>query len=108
MAMTAMVAIELACIPGKDSTHDRRQGGRPGSQQEMNMVGHQGPCEAGRMAVCKNLSKAIEEGITISVGPENVPSLDPTNHDVVESTWGVYSSFSRHAKALKASAHACH
>jgi hypothetical protein len=54
------------------------------------------------MAVCENLSKAINEGITVKVCPEYLASLDSTNHDVVKSTWGIYSGFSRHAQEHRA------
>ena len=82
-----------------DATPPREvgNGNKPGAQQKMKMIGHQGPRKTARLTIAQNTPQLLQKIIAIDVLPENLPALDPTNDNVMQRSMPIYSSFAWHA-----------
>lgn len=60
------------------------------------MIREEGPGVAGRLRLRKKRGKATDEIIAIPVVPEDIPALDPPDHDVVERTGDIEAGLSWH------------
>jgi hypothetical protein len=59
---------------------------KPGAEQKMKMIGHQGPRRTAGLAIPQNTAKPLQKIIAIGVVPENIPALDPANDNVMQSS----------------------
>jgi hypothetical protein len=96
MAMTPMAAIELDGMPRQKPSHDRADRRKARTQQEVNMVGDQGPCKTIGTRLSQHLPQSLYKGITIYIVPKDFPAFDSAHYDMVQRTCSIYSVFSWH------------
>ena len=96
MAGSAVPAVEKDRISGQQPPHyggDRRQ---TGLQQEVNMVGDQGPGVARCFRFRQDAGQPLEEVITIAVVAKYRASFDSPDDNVVQCTGGIYARLAWH------------
>ena len=81
-----MPSIEAARVATKQSAHDGGDGGVAGAQQQMKMIGDQGPGITGGLGFNQNRSQPFDEIIAVGIGPKYFPTLDSTAYDVMQGT----------------------
>ena len=60
------------------------------------MIGHKSPRIAGRFRFWEQISKPIDEVVSVGVILENRLALDSTNDNVLQCSVGIYSGLARH------------
>jgi hypothetical protein len=60
------------------------------------MIGHKSPHIASRFRLWEQISKPIDEVVSVGVIFENRPELDSTNDNVLQCSGGTYSGLARH------------
>ncbi len=95
-----MTAVEAYGITGEQSPHGRGNGCLTGAQQQMDMIGHQGPRIADGFGVGEQFAEPIEEILPVGVILENRLPFDPTDDDMLQRTWCIYSGLAGHAEKL--------
>ena len=98
--VTPMAAIEVYGITGEQPTHYSGNGCRSGPQQEVDVIFHNSPCIASRFRLFEQISKPIDEVVSVGVSLENRPPLDSTDDDVLQCSGGIYSGLARHDEEI--------
>jgi hypothetical protein len=81
--------VETDGIARQKPPHDIGNGNKPGAQQNMKVIGHQGPCKTAGLTVAQNTAKPIQKIIAVAVVPENLPALDSSDNDMVQCSRGI-------------------
>jgi len=100
VAVSTVGAVKPEGIAGEQAPHDGGDGDCTASEQQVEVVGDQGPRIAGGLGLPEDLTQALKEVLPVGIGFEYLPPFDAPAHDVVEQTWGVYSGFARHERAI--------
>jgi hypothetical protein len=95
-AVPTMAAVVGNSISGEKPGHDGSQGDSACLQEEVNMVGQQGPGITGRRGFGQEASQAIQEIPLVLIVLEDALSLDPTQNEVVEGTGIIEAGLSGH------------
>jgi hypothetical protein len=81
--------VEADGIARQKPPHDIGNGNKPGAEQKMKVIGHQGPCKTAGLTVAQNTAKPIQKIIAVAVVPENFPALDSSDDDMMQRPWGI-------------------
>jgi hypothetical protein len=81
--------VEADNIARQKPLHDIGNGNKPGAEQKMKVIGHQGPCKTAGLTVAQNTAKPIQKIIAVAVVAENLPPIDPSNDDVMQRSSGI-------------------
>ena len=73
----------MACQKPPHNTGDRD---KLGAEQQMKMIGHQGPCKTAGLAVPQDTAQPLQKVVAIPVVPENLPPLDASRDDMVQGS----------------------
>ena len=92
--------IELDGISGEQSSHDMRQRCGTTAKQQVGVVGYEGPGIAGGRGFREDLSETHKEIITVLIIPENLFTLNPPDHDMMEGSGRIDSGLSGHEGSL--------
>jgi hypothetical protein len=101
LSMPPVSMIEPDRITGEKSSHDMGEGRGTGTEQQVCMVGDQGPGIAGGWGFAKNFPETRNKIIPVQVVPENDLTLDPPDDDVMEGSGRINSGLSWHKKTIK-------
>jgi len=71
-----------------------------GAQQQVKMIGHQGPGKAESLAFTKNAPKPVKKIIAVGVVPKNRTPLDSSNHSMLRGIRHIQAGFAEHEKNL--------
>jgi hypothetical protein len=93
---TMMPTVKGHNVAGEELTHNGGDAGRPTAKEEMGVIGKKGPGIAGGLCFRKQRGQASDELISIPVIPEDIPSLDPPDHDMVECTGNIEAGLTGH------------
>ncbi len=58
----------------------------------MRVVGQERPAVAGRRCLLEHSAESLQERVPVATVPEDLPALDPPEHDVLEGPRGVNAS----------------
>jgi hypothetical protein len=97
MPRPPMQAVEPAGVPAQKLSHDLRDGGVSGSQQQVEVVGHQSPCVTGGLGCAQDRLQPREEVVAVGVLPKDLTALDTTANDMVQGTRGIDTGSARHS-----------
>ena len=81
--------VEADRVARQKPPHDIGNGNRPGAEQKMKVIGHQGPCKTAGLTVAQNTANPIQKIIAVAVVPENLPALDSSDDDVMQHSRGI-------------------
>jgi len=87
-------------IARQQAPHHRGYRRGAGSEKEVKMVRQKCPCIAYRLRLLKYLSQPPDEVIPVRIAFENLDSLNPPCHDMVQGTGCIYPRFPWHAKLI--------
>jgi hypothetical protein len=62
----------------------------------MHVIGHERPGVAGRGGLLEDPPEPLPERVPVLIVPEELPALDPPDHDVLEGARGVNASLTGH------------
>jgi len=96
MSRPTMQAIEPSGVAAQKLSHDPCDGGVSGSQQQVEVVGHQSPCVAGGLGFTQDRLQPLEKVVAVGVLPKDLAALDTTANDMVQSTRGIDAGSARH------------
>jgi hypothetical protein len=91
-----MQAVESSRVAAQKLSHYPCDGDVSGSQQQVDVVGHQRPCVAGGLGLIQDRLQPLEKIVAVGVLPKNPTALDATAHDMVQDTRGVDAGSKRH------------
>jgi hypothetical protein len=96
VAAATVSTIENGAVGAQPRLDESRKRKLPGAQQEVRVVGHQGPRVKGGTRLENELGEAIEEQMSVGIGSENLPALDPTDDHVMQRTGKIEPGATRH------------
>jgi len=70
-------------VPHENSSHDTGNRRVPRPEQQVKMVGHQGPGKAGRRCLHKNPVESFDKIPAVLIIAEDISTLDTTTYDMV-------------------------
>ena len=94
--VTVVTTVEKNGIAGQQPSHDRRERGGAGLQQEVEMVGNQRPGKAASGGVDQDGVEARDEFIPIRIVGKYLPTFDSAADDVVQGAGSVYAGLAGH------------
>ena len=94
--MSPMTAIELYGISRQKPSHDPADRRKARTQQEVNVIGDQGPCKTIGMRLNQHLAKTVYKRLTVRIVSKDFAALDSAYDDVVKRTRNINSGFSCH------------
>jgi hypothetical protein len=98
--MTSVTSVESPRVTGEESAHHRRQGDRPGAEQEMESIVEHGPRVTRRSGSDQYPPQALKETRTVDVIPYDRTSLDPSADYMVENSGCVEARVAWHEDNL--------
>ena len=98
MAMVA--SVERPRVSGEEAAHDRRQGDGPGAEQEVEVVGEQGPCVARRPGGGQHPTQPLDEGGSVGVIPDDRSPLDSPADNMVQDPGCIQTYEARHGRSI--------
>ena len=96
VAHPLVAAIEGPGVPREQGPHAAREGPLPGPDQEVRMIGQEGPGINRPGAVLHQGGQARREVGPVPVVAEERSPLNPAHHDVVEGPGGIEAWLARH------------
>ncbi|MFO8165984.1 MAG: hypothetical protein R6T98_15805 [Desulfatiglandales bacterium] len=84
-----MAFIEGDCIASHEAAHDLAEWNCSSAQEEVKVIGHQGPCVALGLGFFQDDGKPTEERFAVFVVPEDFATFNSSGHDVLEKAGGV-------------------
>ena len=96
VAHPLMAAIERPGVSGEEGAHAARERPTPRPDQEMGVVGQEGPGGDGERSGVNQRGDPGHERVAIDVIPENGCPLDPPHHDMVQGVRGVQTGLAWH------------
>jgi len=96
VAHALMAAIERPGVPGEEGAHTARERPTPRPDQEMGVVGQEGPGGDGERSGVRQRGDPSHEFISIDVIPEKGCPLDPPHRDMVQGVRGVQAGLAWH------------
>jgi len=96
MPVASVAAVETAGVTRQQSAHDTGDRDTPGAEQQVKVVGHQGPRIAGRLGFRQDRAQALYKVLPIEIFAKNQSSLDSAADDVVKCSWSIDAGFSWH------------
>ncbi len=100
MAISFVAAVEGYGITRHETSHDTTQMNVSAPEQEMEMVGKQGPCITTDLSDPQNRLEAGQEVLVILVVPEDPAPLNSPGYDVLKEARGIESWLARHGSDL--------
>jgi hypothetical protein len=91
-----MKAIEPSGVAAQKLSHHPCDGGVSGSQQKVEVVGHQSPCVTGGLGCSQDRLQPHEKVVAVKVLPKDLAALDPTANDMVQGTRCIDAGSARH------------
>jgi hypothetical protein len=85
-------------ITGEQAPHYGGNRFAAGFQQQVEMIGQQGPGQAERLGRDENLTQALDKIVPIMVIRKYNLAMDAAANDVMHGTGGVYARFSGHVQ----------
>jgi hypothetical protein len=79
-------AIELSGVAAQKLPHPPCDGAVSGSQQQVEVVGQQGPCVTGSLGFTQDPLQPFAEIIAAGIPLKNLAALDPSVNDMVQGT----------------------
>ena len=89
MPVAAMAAVVSCGMSGQQTPHHGGYWNAASAQQEMEMVGNQGPGVTAGIGLFNNSAQTVEEVASITIVGKNSALLDTANDDVVQGAGGV-------------------
>jgi hypothetical protein len=86
VAAAPVPEIESDRVACEKTSHDVRNGSKPGAQQKMKVIGYQGPCKTAGLAGRHDTAQSLQKILAVGVVPENLPPLDASYDDVMQGT----------------------
>ena len=105
--MTPVTPIELNSISRQKPSHDPADRRKTRTQQEVGVIGDQGPCKTIGLRLSQHLPQSLYKGITICIVPKDFPAFDSANYDMVQRTRSINSGFSWHVCSNSRKIHSC-
>jgi hypothetical protein len=89
VAKPVVAPVEDTGIPCEKGPHDAGQGAGSGPNQEMGVVGQEGPGIDGQARSRGKGRKTLNEVIPVTVISKDGPAFDAPHHDMVQDTRGI-------------------
>ena len=83
-------------VARQQSLHKGSQRDTPRPDEEMDMIRHQNPREAGRLSLQKKGTQAIKEGLAVRIVLEDSFPFNPPGHQMVKAPGKVYPCLPGH------------
>jgi hypothetical protein len=64
------------------------------------VICHKRPRKTPGFTVGQDTAKPIQKIITVGIIEKNLSSINPPHNDMLQRSWGVYTSFSRHGNQV--------
>jgi len=91
MSMPMIPTVKGDSIPGQKPSHNSGNRYFSCSQEKMHVIAQQGPCVARSGTSEQQVAKAIKKSVPITVASKDYPPFDPSNDNVMQRRWCVYS-----------------
>jgi len=95
-----VAAVEADGVSRKQPSHERGKGDKPGSKEEMGVIGKEHPCVTGGLGLGQKFRRTRQEILPIPVVYEDLSTLNTPDHDVVQDTGRVQAGLSRRCSRL--------
>lgn len=92
MTDAVMPKVETDGVTGKKAAHEEGELVLFRTQQQVKMIGHQTPREAGGLRLEKEFGEMLEEASTVLVIEEDIALLDSPHHNVLQKANEIKSS----------------
>ena len=96
LPVSMMTVILSYCVSGKKPPHDRGNRNKPCSKQNVCMIWKKCPRVASGLRFRQYIAHSAQEIIPVQIILKDPFSLNPSDNDVVESTWRIDSGLSGH------------
>jgi len=96
MAPSLVAQVEVDRVAGHQAPHAFGKGLFSGPDQQVKMVGYQGPGVYGPSARTAQFRQPGDEVLPVSPGSEYLAGLDPPGHDVMQGPGGIQPRLSGH------------
>jgi hypothetical protein len=98
MPVAPVAAIVGDGVPGQQPSHDGGDRNFARAQQQMEMIGDQGPGIAGGACLGQHQTKAADEGMAILIITEDLSALYAAGDQMMQGTRGIYTGFAGHGE----------
>ena len=96
MTASTVTVVEIHRVAGQQAEHESGEFNLAAPQQEVEMVGEQGPGETFHAGFDKQRRKSINKQAAVAVGKENIPTLYSPHDHMLEQAGHVNSGASWH------------
>ena len=96
----SMVAVIGQGIAGEEPPHEPGESLGAASEQQMGMVGEEGPCVDRGLCGDGDLTQALEESLAVLSIRHDLSAGDSAEHDVVQGARGVEPGLARHRRSF--------
>ena len=100
MSCPTMPMIEIDGIAGQQTTHKLLQFDATGTEQEVKMVGNEGPGETVGIRFGEQAGKTPHKGFAVGVIAEDIPPFNAPDNDMLQKAGDVESSLAWHDKKV--------
>jgi len=97
MPATPVQTIEPAGVAAQKLSHHPGNRAVAGSQQQVKVVGQQGPGVTSGLSCTQDRLQPLDEILPVGILSENLAALDPSANDMVQGTRGINASSAWHA-----------
>lgn len=91
-----MSQVKVNGITGEQFAHEGRKQDPSRSQQEMNVIGHEGPGEAIGIGLDKKFRKALQKALSVAVIAKNIAPINATDDNVLQKVRNIKAGGSWH------------
>ena len=100
MAGAAVATIKIQGVPGEEFSHDRGDARLAALEKDVNMIVHKDPGIDCALPLRDGPAESFEEPGFVLIVSKDVRLVDPSYHDVVQSTWNIQSCLAWHGAIL--------
>ena len=98
--MTIVTAVEADGVPGQEPPHHCGDGDDTGPQQQMKMVGNQGPRVTDGFGTFNGGTQPFEKRIAVLIIKKNLPAFDTAHDNMVQGAGSIYARLPGHGNDI--------
>jgi hypothetical protein len=89
MARSFVLSVEVHRVPGHQATHKIRKISRSAVKKKMEMIRHEGPCQAIGIKPFEILQNPTTKFLSVILIQENIPLLDTPCVNMMKRSWEI-------------------